>query len=220
MAKRRVTKGKGSKTKRKPQQNAGSKRKRSKAKGTGRRKSAGRQPARGTVTSRAALAKAIGVSAMTITRMLARDDCPLAAAGPWSSGDVGKLKIYRQMLQEDRAEALHPGGRQTADEEAGLQPGARAKVDVQLKLERIKKLRRERQVLEGEYILRDEVVAGWASRARYFKATLYSMLRSIAPRVAAQDNAAECEKLLLRAGDELLDGYTRQPLPGVDDPVA
>lgn len=206
------------------------KRKPSKARGKGGRRKAGRKAGKKkatkaksksvAITSRAALAREVGVSKGTMSRLLARDDCPISTKGPWNARDVKRMAAYRETIQEDRAAALHGAKGEDADEAAGLVPGTRAKLDASIKVEKLKQMRHDRKMKEGKTIDLEDVEAGWVSRARYFKATLYSMLRGMAPRVAAEDDPAKCEQMLIAAGDVLLEGYMREPLPGVDDPDA
>ena len=214
MGKQRTkSKSKGRKTKRKrtPINKASQARRGGKGKGKSK-------PA--PLTTRGALARAVGVVPSTITKLLAREDCPIGTKGPWGPRDVAKLVAYRGTLQENRAAFLQTGRGPSGEEAAGLRAGSRVAADVMLKMERVKKLRRERLVLEGEYISREEVVAGWEARARYFKETGYAMIRGVSPTVAAEDDPATCEQILLKKWDALLDGYTRSPLPGLDGQVA
>lgn len=87
-----------------------------------------------------ALARAVPMSVSGLSKLLQRDGCPLDDSPPWTLTDLDLLRVFRSYLQENRA----------ADAGKMLTPGRLA--DWQLKTERMKKVKLEREILEGKYL--------------------------------------------------------------------
>lgn len=139
------------------------------------------------------LAAALGLSQSVISRWLKRGDCPIPTKGPWTDQHVALLGPWRQLLQEDRATGLHP---KAAEAPVGRPAGiamnmpssdsmpanARQVVDVKLKMERMTKIRLERQILEGSYIDKAEVERRSLAKVLAVKSSLMSLGARVAAR--------------------------------------
>lgn len=62
------------------------------------------------------LAKALGISQPTVSKLLKRSDWPTRRHGPWSSVEVQQVKAWRESLQEDRAREDYGEGSAAIDE--------------------------------------------------------------------------------------------------------
>lgn len=158
------------------------------------------------ITTQTQLAETIGVSRQAVAKLLKHHDCPIGSTGPWQAADVRKFIEWHGTLQEDRSK---PSSSQMPD---GMTPG-RA-VEIRLKMERMKKVKLEREILERLYVARDEVEKGWTERATYFRASLENLPTTVAARLVGLE-ASEIEAELRTQIDAILDGYARKPWPGV-----
>jgi phage terminase Nu1 subunit (DNA packaging protein) len=154
--------------------------------------------------SQAALAKAVGCSAKTIHLSMKRADWPLGPK-PWTESDVQKVKQWRATsLKEDANESQRPQDSKAAEARDGL--------EIQLKLQRVKKLKFEREVLEGQYVRKDEVETAWIRRAGSIRNALAGLAATVAtkfPKDIAPRVQRAVERELAKRLNELCDDRNR-----------
>jgi HPt (histidine-containing phosphotransfer) domain-containing protein len=119
--------------------------------------------AAGKIKTQREMSDLMGVSAQTVSKWLKDPTCPIDVRPPWTRKDCEILTAWRNTLQADRA---------NPDDTARM-------VDVKLKLERMLKLKLERQILERSYISVDEVKHEWASQARRLKHSMTGVAQAV-----------------------------------------
>ena len=152
------------------------------------------------ITSQLELATRCGVSRNALAKHFRREVFPVSRQGPWDEHHVDMIRAYLDAL---------PGNNQGGD-----QRDEKDKVDIRLKLERVAKLKREREILEELYVLREDVEIWFTSRANYFRASLEAGPERLSERLVGRD-AWRIAEILREWVESVLADYTREPRPGV-----
>lgn len=151
------------------------------------------------------LAGALGISRTAVRKMTAKPDCPVQGPGPWPSSKLEEVKRWRAELRSP------PTG--TVAVPRDIESTNRA-VETKLKLERMLKVKLEREILQGEWVSREDVERGRAERIRYFRESLENWPAELAAPLAALTDPRDVQSFLADRISELLDEYGRQPRQG------
>ena len=117
------------------------------------------------IKSQSSLAKSIGVSPRTVTEWLGRPDWPFAKRGPWN---VKAIQDWRSGLQEDRSRP--PTNNQ-------------AQANLEYKAEQARTLKMKREILEGNYVPRDQQNRAIIEIINTIRRKLEEWLDSLPPRM-------------------------------------
>lgn len=162
------------------------------------------------------LARQLGRSAKSVNKQVARDAWPFGKA-PWPESLLPELRAYFDRLpadnntRADKPKTESSGKVGAADAPASTVPdtsedavrslSSRAKL--QLIVERAAKVKLERGILEGKYLVAEEVEAGRAARVLAVKTALLNLPESgVVELIRASTNDAEAKRVLL---DRLMD---------------
>lgn len=122
----------------------------------------------------------------------------------WDGKAGGNLKLNRGWWDIKAIMEWRSG----ANDESDLARKLRAEAD--LKEEQAAKAKREREILEGQYIAAEEVHSEWARRISEVKSGLLAMAKKIAGQFSDPDLRIEIEKITSDEVYDLLDQYSRE----------
>ncbi len=121
----------------------------------------------------------------------------------WDAKAGGILKIERGWWDIKAIMEWRSG----ANEESDAARKLRAEAD--LKEEQAAKARREREILEGQYMAVEEIHTEWARRISEVKSGLLAMAKKIAGQFSDPDLRIEIEKIVSDEVYDLLEQYSR-----------
>jgi hypothetical protein len=130
-----------------------------------------------------------------VRRYLADPRCP-HRSGPWTARQVEELRTWAaEFLQEDRSGKA--SGRD--DDEAFNLSRAEKQVNIQLKLQRKRKVEAECSVLEKKYVKRDEHELAHAKKFEAIKKSLQQVAKALRQRLADETDPGRVEEILSTA---------------------
>ena len=139
------------------------------------------------INSNRSLAQRIGCDERTVRGWLRDGRWPFARTAPWLLSELPAMKRWRAATLEQQHDA-------NGDDEALAGLSAERREKVELIIERKLKVRLERELLAGRYLLRETAQADLLTRANEAKATLQG-ITGLAPRLVGKDEA-EVRRLL------------------------
>ena len=123
--------------------------------------------------NRAELATYLGISRMSVGRILNRDDSPVSHDPPFTQNEAELLEAFRETLQENRNEDAND------DPIKRLKDNPRAVADVRLKMERAALLKLEREHRSGKLMHVEEIRREIHGAMSEFKNSMQNLSRSL-----------------------------------------
>lgn len=159
-----------------------------------------------TYRTRKELASAMNRDPGTITRWIGDPGWPVGKAGPWSLADAGKVKEWRDRVQQALADDEDVRDVLAVSDKGDTDTMRAAKLDV-LK-ERAAKLRIERRQLEGKLLDADAVERGQVERIEAVKAAMSALVNTLPPKLVGL-GATAMEPVLLAEFRALCNGFAK-----------